>query len=48
MLKQRLSYIIRDHDRDRFEQRKKEMEHIVNKINKEFGSTVASLVMEDQ
>lgn len=43
-----LSYIIRDHDRDRFEQRKKEMEHIVNKINKEFGSTVASLVMEDQ
>jgi tripeptide aminopeptidase len=43
-----LSYIIRDHDRDRFEQRKKEMEHIVNKINKEFGSTVATLVMEDQ
>ena len=43
-----LSYIIRDHDRDRFEQRKKEMEHLVNKINKEFGSTVASLVMEDQ
>jgi peptidase T len=43
-----LSYIIRDHNRDRFEQRKKEMGHLVNKINNEFGSTVASLVMEDQ
>lgn len=43
-----LSYIIRDHDRNRFEQRKQEMGHLVNKINNEFGSTVASLAMEDQ
>lgn len=31
-----LTYIIRDHDRDRFERRKKEMEHLVRKINHEF------------
>ena len=31
-----LSYIIRDHDCDRFERRKKEFEHLVRKINKEF------------
>lgn len=43
-----LNYIIRDHDRDRFERRKKEMEHLVHKINNEFGSTVATLDMKDQ
>ncbi|MDE6340422.1 MAG: peptidase T, partial [Muribaculaceae bacterium] len=31
-----LSYIIRDHDRDRFERRKKEIEHLVRKTNKEY------------
>lgn len=31
-----LTYIIRDHDRDRFERRKKELEHLVRKINQEF------------
>ena len=31
-----LTYIIRDHDRDRFERRKKELEHLARKINKEF------------
>ncbi len=31
-----LTYIIRDHDRDRFERRKKEMEHLARKINHEF------------
>ncbi len=31
--KSSLSYIIRDHDRDRFERRKKEFTHLVNKIN---------------
>lgn len=31
-----LSYIIRDHDRSRFEARKHEMEHLVRKINAEF------------
>ncbi|MFA7044364.1 MAG: peptidase T, partial [Bacteroidales bacterium] len=43
-----LSYIIRDHDRDRFERRKKEVEHLVNKINSEYGSSVATLDMKDQ
>ena len=31
-----LTYIIRDHDRARFESRKKEIEHLVRKINQEF------------
>jgi len=43
-----LSYIIRDHDRDRFERRKKEVEHIVNKINSEYGPSVATLNLKDQ
>lgn len=42
-----LQYIIRDHDRARFESRKREMEHLVNKINAEFpGST--TLEINDQ
>jgi len=43
-----LSYIIRDHDRDRFERRKKEIEHLVNKINSEYDSEIATLTMKDQ
>ena len=31
-----LSYIIRDHDRARFESRKRELEHLVRKVNREF------------
>ena len=31
-----LTYIVRDHDRDRFERRKKELEHLARKINHEF------------
>ena len=31
-----LSYIIRDHDRARFESRKKEIEHLCRKTNMEF------------
>ena len=42
-----LGYIIRDHDRDRFERRKKEFEHLVRKINKEFPDC-ASLEIKDQ
>ena len=39
-----LSYIIRDHDRDRFESRKKEIEHLVRKTNMEFpGSTTVEI-----
>ncbi len=43
-----LSYIIRDHDRDRFERRKKEMEHLVHKINAEFGEGTAVIEIKDQ
>ena len=39
-----LSYLIRDHDRDRFERRKREIEHLVNKTNAEFpGSTTVEI-----
>ena len=31
-----LTYIIRDHDRDRFERRKRELEHLTRKVNCEF------------
>lgn len=43
-----VSYIIRDHDRNRFESRKKEMEHLVRKINAEYGEGAAKLEMHDQ
>ena len=46
--KSSLSYIIRDHDRDRFERRKKEFTHLVNKINAEFGEITATLELRDQ
>lgn len=42
-----LTYIIRDHDRDRFERRKKEFEHLTRKINKEFPDC-ASVEIKDQ
>lgn len=42
-----LTYIIRDHDRDRFERRKKEFEHLARKINHEFPDC-CSLEIKDQ
>ena len=42
-----LTYIIRDHDRDRFERRKKELEHLVRKTNHEFPDS-CSMVIKDQ
>jgi len=43
-----VSYIIRDHDRSKFENRKTEVEHLVRKINSEFGEGTATLEMKDQ
>lgn len=43
-----LSYIIRDHDRARFESRKREIEHLVRKVNREFGEGTVELEMRDQ
>lgn len=42
-----MTYIIRDHDRDRFERRKKELEHLTRKINNEFPD-VATIEIKDQ
>lgn len=42
-----VTYIIRDHDRDRFERRKKELEHLVRKINNEFPNST-SIEIKDQ
>ncbi len=42
-----LSYIIRDHDREVFERRKKFMAHIVQQVNGKYGN-VASVELKDQ
>lgn len=42
-----ITYIIRDHDRDRFERRKKELEHLTRKINNEFPDC-ATIEIKDQ
>ena len=42
-----LKYIIRDHDRDRFERRKRELEHLTRKVNCEFPAC-ASIEIKDQ
>ena len=43
-----LNYIIRDHDRSRFESRKRELEHLVRKVNREFGEGAVEIEMRDQ
>ncbi|MDE6694195.1 MAG: peptidase T, partial [Muribaculaceae bacterium] len=42
-----LTYIIRDFDSDRFERRKKELEHLARKINNEFPGC-CSIEIKDQ
>ncbi|GAF02236.1 peptidase T [Saccharicrinis fermentans] len=46
--KSELTYIIRDFKRGRFEDRKKEMAHLVSKINSEYGKGTASVEIKDQ
>lgn len=43
-----MSYIIRDHDRARFESRKRELEHLVRKVNREFGESTVEIEIKDQ
>ena len=43
-----LQYIIRDHDRARFESRKREIEHLVRKINQEYGEGTIEAEIRDQ
>lgn len=43
-----LTYIIRDHDRTRFESRKRELEHLVRKVNREYGDGTVEINIRDQ
>lgn len=43
-----LSYIIRDHDRQRFEERKAFISKVVETINERYGREVCSLTVKDQ
>jgi tripeptide aminopeptidase len=44
----KLSYIIRDHDRDKFQDRKKFMEEIVEKMNEKYGEGTVRIELNDQ
>lgn len=46
--KAQLSYIIRDHDRERFEERKQLVAETVEKINKKYGEGVCIAEVKDQ
>lgn len=43
-----LSYIIRDHDREKFESRKRQIEECVNKVNDFYGDKIVELELHDQ
>ena len=43
-----VSYIIRDHDRKKFEERKAHLQMLVDKINSEFGDNTATLEVKNQ
>lgn len=43
-----VSYIIRDHDRVRFEARKAEMQRLADLVNAEYGEQVVTLELKDQ
>ncbi|MCR4567976.1 MAG: peptidase T [Pseudobutyrivibrio sp.] len=44
----KLSYIIRDHDKDKFADKKKVMEHACNIINQKYGDGTCKLTIKDQ
>jgi tripeptide aminopeptidase len=44
----RLSYIIRDHDRDRFEDRKRFIQRCVEQMNERYGEGTVECVVNDQ
>lgn len=46
--KAKLSYIIRDHDRDKFNDRKRFMESIAKKLNEKYGDGVVEIKLSDQ
>jgi len=44
----RLAYIIRDHDRDRFEERKRIIQRCVDQMNERYGEGTVTCVVSDQ
>ncbi len=42
-----LAYIIRDHDREKFEAKKKDFERIANELNKKYGDGTVELTLTD-
>jgi len=46
--KTELGYIIRDHDREKFEARKKQMLNLATKLNKELGKDAINVEIKDQ
>ena len=46
--KTKIQFIIRDFKSDRFADRKREIEHLINKINQEFGEGTAEVKIKDQ
>ena len=46
--KTELGYIIRDHDREKFEARKKQIQELANKLNKELGKDAIHIEIKDQ
>ena len=44
----KLSYIIRDHDRDKFQDRKRFMEDIARRLNAKYGQGVVEITITDQ
>ncbi len=44
----KLSFIIRDHDREKFEKRKEFIKNCVEKINEKYGQNVATIDIKDQ
>ena len=44
----KLSYLIRDHDRDKFEDRKHFLKQCVEKMNEKYGSDVVTMELNDQ
>ena len=44
----RLSYIIRDHDRQKFEERKRFVQHCADKMNEKYGEGTVEAIINDQ
>ncbi len=43
----KLTYIIRDHDREKFEEKKRKMQEIIDRLNREWGEGTLTLTLKD-